>query len=231
MVTLIVDDDGVSRTILEDYVRHTPGLLNLASCASSGEASEVLSREEVHLLLLDVEMPVLSGLEMLSTLKHRPHVIVVSGSERHAVAAFEDDVADYLLKPVAYPRFLKAVQRVRAARLASPDGGRAPASNPHIFLKTGQRLVKVDLREIDRFEARRDYVLVCMGSRTLLVHSTMSSVEDFLSKSDFVRVHRSHIVRIDRITDIETGSLVVGGTVIPISPSYRSALGYHIRQL
>jgi two-component system, LytTR family, response regulator len=230
MLTMVVDDDGVSRAIMEDYVRHTPGLIHLATCASGLEAAEVLSRETVHLLLLDIEMPVLSGLEMLSTLQHLPQVIVVSGSDRHAVAAFEGEVVDYLLKPVAYPRFLKAIQRVRARR-GSLEKQPAHASNSHVFLKAGHRLVKVDLREIDRIEARRDYVLVCMETRTLLVHSTISALECFLPASDFVRVHRSHIVRIDRITDIETGSLVLGGAVIPISASFRSVLEDRIQQL
>jgi two-component system, LytTR family, response regulator len=229
MVTLVVDDDEMARAVLEHYVSITDGLTIASSCASGVEAAEVLARQRVDLLLLDVEMPRLSGLELLASLEHRPAVILVTGSVSYAVDAFDYAVADYLVKPVAYPRFLKAVQRVRTARAATPP--LAPPPEPFVFLKTGRHRLKVALADIDRVEARSDYVLVCTGSRNIMVHATMSATERFLPPAEFIRIHRSHIVRIDRIIDIEPGSLVVGGTVLPIGAAYRAALEARIRHL
>jgi len=229
MKVMVVDDDEVTRTLLGHYIGITDGLVGVPACASGPEAARTLAEEPVDLLLLDVEMPQLSGLDLLASLERRPDVILVSGSKDYAVDAFELAVTDYMLKPVSYPRFLKAVQRVRARRKAGAPA--ASQKDSFIFLKSGRQLLRISLQEIDRVEGCRDYVWVHFGQRKLLAHATLASLEKALPAEDFVRVHRSHIVRLDRITDIFARSLVVGDKVIRIGAHYQEALSRRISAL
>jgi DNA-binding LytR/AlgR family response regulator len=213
---LVVDDDPVSRELVGHYVQQHDGLALAGSCESAIEATNLLRTQEVDLVFLDVEMPGMSGLEWLSTKPNLPNVIIVSSHREYAVDAFEVDVVDYLLKPVSYARFLKAVDRVvhqSSDPIVDPDD--------HVFLKSKGRLVRLDLVEVLFVEAQADYVLVHTPSDKHLVHGTMKSFEDKLPERDFVRVHRSYIVRQDKIDDVEESSIVVGREVIPIGPSYR----------
>jgi two-component system, LytTR family, response regulator len=231
MICLIVDDDEFSRAVLEAYVQRTEGLVAVPSCARGGEAAAVLARQQIDLLLLDVEMPELSGLDLLSSLTDLPAVVLVSGSESYAVAAYEYAVLDYLVKPISYPRFMKAVQRARQRHAPTSRPLAAEVEGRFVFLKTGKRLLKVALDDIVRVEARRDYAAVyIIGERQVLVHTTMTSLEAFLPLAEFVRIHRSHIVRLDRINDIESSLVTIGRTVLPLGAAYRSALEARIRQ-
>lgn len=223
MHCLVVDDDPLAREVLEHYVERHAGLSLAASVGDAVEAANVLRTADVDLVLLDVELPEMSGLEWLRSLAHRPSVILVSSKEDYALDAFDVEVADYLLKPVTYARFLKAVARAERWRASSTP---PPASRPadHVFIKRDGRLVKVDLAAIGWIEAQGDYVLIHAGEDRHLVHTTMKALEARLPAADFARVHRSFIVRIDRISDIEDTMIVIDREVIPIGASYREAL-------
>lgn len=227
LATLVVDDDPVSRAVMEEYVALCDDLALHGSCGTAVEAANVLRKNRVDLLLLDVEMPQMSGLELIASLKDPPRVILVSGRETYALEAFEADVVDYLLKPVTYARFLKAVERLnRKAR--APE---ATTESDHVFIKSDGKLVRLELSDILFLQAERDYVLIQTTATKHLIHGTMKSMEEKLSSADFIRVHRSYIVRIDRIDDIQDGSVVVGRSVVPIGESYREQLHARLRTL
>lgn len=226
-VTLIVDDDPVSRAVMEEYVALCDDLSLHGSCETAIEAANVLRKAHVDVLLLDVEMPQMSGLELIASLKDPPRVILVSGREAYALEAFEADVVDYLLKPVTYARFLKAIERLhRRTPEKEPETG-----SDHVFIKSDGRLVRLELSDVLFLQAERDYVLIQTGTAKHLIHGTMKSMEEKLPSGDFIRVHRSYIVRIDRIDDIQDGSVVMGRSVVPIGESYREQLLARLRTL
>jgi DNA-binding LytR/AlgR family response regulator len=231
---LVVDDDELCRTLLEHYIGQHDGLALAGTCASAVEAANVLAHAQIDLLFLDVEMPDMTGLEFLGSLSQRPQVVLVTSKEEYALQAFDVDVTDFLLKPVAYARFLKAVERVRE-RHDGPVPGEDPTvasdRSGHVFIKSGSRLIRLDLDAVEWIEAQSDYMLIHTGEKEHLVHSTMKAMEEKLSSDAFARVHRSFIVRIDRIDDIEDTSLVIGRKVIPIGASYRERLLSQLKTL
>lgn len=224
---LIVDDDALSRTIMEDYVGRHGSLSLVASCDSAVSAANTLQTHAVDLLFLDVEMPEMSGLELIGSLTQMPHVILVTSKQQYAVEAFDVDVVDYLLKPVGYPRFLKAVERV--LRLVAPPS--SGSAEDHVFIKSDGRLIKLALADVRWIEAQKDYVMFHTADRQYLVHGTMKKTAANLPSRAFVRVHRSFIVRLDQIKDIEDSTLVIGRQVIPIGASFREGLLQQLKLL
>jgi DNA-binding LytR/AlgR family response regulator len=203
----------------------------------------------VDLIFLDVEMPDMSGLELVDSLAEPPSIVMVTGKEEYAVDAFEAAVTDYLVKPVRYSRFLQAVSRVEEemqketasekeaapanapdVRVAEADGGDGGSAD-HVFLKVDRRLIRVNLTDIQWIEAQGDYMMVQAHSKRYLIHSTMKELDEKLPSDQFVRVHRSYIVRIDQIKDIEDTTLVIDGEVIPIGGSYYDTLIDRIQTL
>ena len=215
MRCLVVDDDGVARGIMEKYVGRHDALELVDSCKDGIEAANVLSSELIEVLFLDVMLPEIDGLSLLRSLSHRPHVVLVSASPEFAVEAFDIEVVDYLLKPVSYARFLKAVERIMRS---------VTAEDETVFVKVEGRLVKVDLNKLKWIEAQGDYVQFHMEGKDLLVSSTMRKLSSTLPVKDFVRVHRSYIVRLDKIEDIEDTTIVIDRDVIPISASHKEEL-------
>lgn len=225
MRCLVVDDDALARAFMEHFIARHGALELIGSCESALEASGILKHERVDLVFLDIEMPEMNGLELIQRLTRRPQVILVTAKEEYAIDAFEVEVTDYLLKPVKYARFLKAVER--AERRARAERLQAE----HVFIKTEGRLVRLELAAVQWIEAQGDYVLIHTDTGRYLVHSTMKAMIDRLPESDFARVHRSFIVRLDRIDDVSATSLVVGRRVIPIGASYKEDLHRRLHTL
>lgn len=246
---LIVDDDPMFQKVLKKYLDRHDKLEHVATCDDGIEAANVLQDEDVDVVFLDVEMPDMSGLELVDSLASPPSIVMVTGKEEYAVDAFEAAVTDYLVKPVRYSRFLQAVSRVEddMETQASADSGSPPADAPdirvaqadsgdggspdHVFLKVDRRLIRVNLSDIQWVEAQGDYMMVQAHSKRYLIHSTMKELDDKLPSDQFVRVHRSYIVRIDQIKDIEDTTLVIDGEVIPIGGSYYDTLIDRIQTL
>lgn len=220
---LIVDDDPLSVQIVRNCVENTPFLSLVGTCSSAVEAAEVLRTEVVQLLLLDVEMPLMSGLELLRTLHRRPQVILITSNPAYAVEAFEQDVVDYLVKPITYARFLKAAQKAREtlekAFSEEPDALPSPDAD-FTFMKIDNKLVKIPFGEVLYVEALGDYVHVVTDAKKHIIYSTMKSVESRFPESRFVRVHRSFIVNLARITSIEDSTILIGGKQVPIGQTY-----------
>jgi len=244
---LIADDDPSSQNLLTKYVDRHARLEAVGVCEDGIEASNILWEKEVELILLDVEMPEMSGLELVESLSDPPAIVLVTGHEEYAVDAFEVDVVDYLVKPVSYARFLTAIERA-SERLGAGGSPTEPApavareevhesphladtSDEHVFLKDGRRLIRVALQDIQWITAQGDYMLVQTQSDRYMINSTMKELESKLPSRQFVRIHRSHMVRIDQIKDIEDTTLIIEGKMLPIGPSYQEELIERIQTL
>lgn len=235
---MIVDDDRMSMRILQSLIEKTDFLRLIQTFNNSIDAAKVLMEHEVDLLFLDVEMPDMTGLQLMEALEKRPQVIFTTSKEQYALNAFNLDAVDFLLKPVDnYARFLKAVNKVRnnirkasVQSIAQEPVNRNDQAN-RIFIKIDSLLVNFDLNEVLYIEAFGDYVKIYTDKKFHVVHTKLKTVEETLPKKDFVRVHRSFIVRVDKIQNIDTANLLVGNKIIPISNSYRAALFNKIQTL
>ncbi|WP_280640648.1 LytR/AlgR family response regulator transcription factor [Hymenobacter volaticus] len=216
----MVDDDPLSVQVVENCIASTPFLTAVGSCESAVAAAEVLRTQEVDLLFLDVEMPLMSGIDLLNTLQNPPLVVLITSSKQYAVEAFEHDVVDYLVKPVSYARFLKAAQRALEVSQAHPTEAATPADADFTFMKVDTKLVKVLFDEVRYVEALGDYVHIVTGQSKLIVYSTMKAVEEKFPDTLFVRVHRSFIVNLKRVQAIEDNNIIIDSKHIPIGQTY-----------
>jgi DNA-binding LytR/AlgR family response regulator len=226
MNCIIVDDDNLSCKILEGYVNKSTSLNLLGTFSDSVAARNILSkRHDIDLIILDVEMPEMDGFDIIGSLDFPPNIIIVSSAGEHALRAFDFNVVDYLLKPVTYSRFCKAIDKtIRYFSLnKSPNTG-----EEEIFIKKGSSLVKLKLNEILYIEALENYVTLSTSDDKFTIHFTMKAIENQLPSGIFLRVHRSFIVNKSMIQVIKENSLdlIVGDTLknIPVGKSFRDSL-------
>lgn len=224
----IIDDDEINRLTLEHYVELTPNLKLEASLAD-GIAGLTFFREgnRVDVLFLDIEMPHLSGLELLRVLTDPPAVIITTARQDFAVDAFELRVTDYLVKPFDFARFTQAVQRVKPT--PAPASAAAPAAesptNADLFVKVNSRMVRINFDEVLYVEALSDYVNIVTPKHKYIVYTTLKALENRLSQfSNYVRVHRSYLLNTQHIESIEDNTANLhGGHFVPIGKSYQES--------
>lgn len=227
---IIVDDDLLFQTILKGFIDKT-GFLEVSGTFSNAiDAAGFLVANEVDLIFLDVEMPGMSGLELLKTLQNPPHIILISSQNEYAVEAFAFNVTDYLLKPIDdYSRFVKAVLRIRSIIEKSKShnyGGRR-----YVFIKEDHRLVKIDLENICFVQAYGDYIKINTREKTHLIYDNLKEIKEKLPALDFMQVHRSFVVRIDKIDSLDASVLKVNDQLIPVSRSYKKEVLNRINML
>jgi DNA-binding LytR/AlgR family response regulator len=213
---IIVDDEEMARDIIEQFIIKTGYLSVAGKCSDAISASDLLSREQCDILFLDVEMPEMSGLDLLTSLRHKPQVILVTSKDEYAIDAFNLDVCDYLVKPVLYPRFLKAVSKAREMLSISAK----ESLGDSVFVKVDGRHIRLMLEDIDVVKGTGDYVTLMCGKQQYIVHATMGKMEDSLP-AHFCRIHKSYIVNIKRITAIEENTVVVNGNLLPVGAQFR----------
>lgn len=221
MNCIIVDDDQASRHIIEELIPLAPNLELIASCESAVEAVKILKDEPIDLIFLDINMPEMTGLELIESLRDKPQIILITGNEKHAVEAFSMDVADYVIKPVDKPRFLKAVDKAQS-RFDQEQGVFEPRD--YIFVKKEGVIQKVLLRNVINIEAMADYVIIHTEEGRYHALSTMHGIENKLPRKDFIRVHRSHIISLKKLDAIEEGTAVLGDKMVPIGNTYKQRL-------
>jgi len=227
MNCIIVDDDPMSCKILETYVNKSPslGLAGIFGDSVSARNS-LMSKSDVDLIFLDIEMPEMDGFDFLSSLQNPPSIIVVSASENHAFKAFDFNVVDYLLKPVSYSRFCKAVEKMM--RMSTGRSTPSAAGEEEIFIKKASSLVRLKLKEILYIEALENYVNVMTLDEKYTIHFTMRAIESQLPSSLFIRIHRSYMVNKSAIRSISENSLVItmgnASRTLPVGKSFREAI-------
>jgi DNA-binding LytR/AlgR family response regulator len=222
---LLVDDDSVARKIIQQYVKKTEGLELVGECSKPAEALRILQEEPVDILLLDMELPEMSGLDMLRALDHTPHTIFITSSKEYAVDAFDHNAVDFLLKPFDLARFSKAVARARERLTANEPKGENAFLGDAVFVRHNAKYVKIPTDGIIWIEAVGDYANIHTEHRRYTIHCTMKTLETKLPARQFLRVHRSYIVRIDAIQEFEDNALMIGkDKTIPVGKSYRTKL-------
>ncbi|RXQ93901.1 response regulator transcription factor [Ancylomarina salipaludis] len=228
MNCVVIDDDKLSRKVVESYIERTDYLTLIASYPSAIEAiNDIKKNDPIDLIFLDVEMPEMSGMEFLNSLNTTPQVIIISSKEQYALEAFEYDVSDYLLKPISYSRFFKAVNKVNARADKNGSTVFTPEKN-EIFIKSNSTLVRLHYDDILWVEALENYVVVNTFTDKYTIHFTMKAIEDKMPSHLFSRIHRSYVVNLKKIEIIEDNSVVIttdgGSKSIPIGKSYREKL-------
>ncbi|WP_045469644.1 LytR/AlgR family response regulator transcription factor [Sporocytophaga myxococcoides] len=219
MDCLIVDDEEMSRNMVQHFVQQTDSLKLVGVCTSGIEAANVLSKTKVDILFLDVEMPEMSGYELIKSLDDPPLVVLITSKKDHAAEAFEYKVVDYLLKPLTYARFLIAVGKVK--EMLEMQQIRLTNRN-ELYVRSEQRFVKINLADILYIEALADYIMIFTSNNNkYIVHSTMKGFQARLPKENFARVHRSYIVNTDKIEAIENLFILINNKQIPIGASYK----------
>ena len=214
---LVVDDETISRKFLEHFIGELDFLELSGSCSTAGEAESILRTFPIDLIFLDVEMPEKSGLQFMDEMTEKPLVILVTSQEKYAAKAFEYEVIDYLVKPINFTRFEKAVKKALRI-LEHPDSS---PKEKMLFLKTSQKILKLDLDEITYIEAKGDYIQIHTADKKHTIYSTMSDILKKLPANSFSRIHRSFIVNDQAVNRIEKTTVFIGPSELPIGISYR----------
>ncbi|TAF74554.1 MAG: DNA-binding response regulator [Bacteroidetes bacterium] len=218
---LIVEDDKISGELLKQYCFKT-GFLEVVTVIEDGmEAVQFLSENSIDILFLDVNLPNLSGLEIMKSLNTLPQIILCTSDINYGPQAFEYNAVDYIVKPTEYPRFLKAVNK---AVENLNEKSTITIEHGNLFIKSNGRLVNLNFDDILYIEALSDYVTFCTKEKKYIVHSTMKDLETKLPSAKFIRVHRSFIVNIDKIELIEDSCIIINKTTITIGLTYKDIL-------
>lgn len=219
---IIVDDEPLSLETLEAYIKDTPNLQLVAQCQDAFQALDILKKERIDLIFLDINMPKLSGISMLKSMENPPLIVFTTAYSKYAVEGFELDAIDYLLKPFSFERFIKAVNKA-SDRLIKNENTDNSNGN-YIMLKSDKKMYKIDLEDILYIQAYGDYVKVVSTHKSILTHSTMKNMEESLKNEDFIRIHKSYIIALKHIIMIEGNQVKINDEFLPIGISYKENL-------
>lgn len=228
---LIVEDEPMARKLLTQYVEKVPGLTLSGALSSPIAALDFMKDKQPDVLFLDVQMPEITGIELLKILQRKPIVVLTTAYSEYAIEGYELDVTDYLLKPVTFDRFLKCVEKIHqrlvpeAPTPAEVDpntpGGLRPED--YLFVKDGTKSVRIDLREIRYIESLKDYVRINLADKRITTLQSMKKLMALLPGEAFVRVHHSYIIGFNWVEEVYRDEVLIDGKKIPVSDTYRSA--------
>jgi DNA-binding LytR/AlgR family response regulator len=226
IVCLAVDDEPPALEVLKNYIAAISALELAGTCNNAIEASNILMGKNIDLLFLDIQMPQLLGTDLIRTLKKPPKVIFTTAYRKFAVEGFELDAVDYLLKPISFERFLKAINKVMDVSLEKIPGSNQaavapPPADPFIHFRADRKMMKIALGDILYIESLKDYIKVVTRSRTIVTKQSISSLEENLPKDSFVRIHRSYIVSLSKIDSYTSELIEIAKQELPISRMYR----------
>ena len=217
---VIVDDDPVSRKLIGELVKKTEWLNLVGTFDSAVSAGNELPKLDIDIILLDVEMPEMTGLEFLNNIQGEFNVILITSKQEYAVEAFDLNALDYITKPVSYARFVKACEKARKA-IAE---GKTSKLTDHLFVKSGTVYERIELKNINYIESMGDYVSIHTSNKRHVINITMKETMEKLSKLNFSRIHRSFIINLDKVETIEDNSVAINGKSLPISRSHKKDL-------
>lgn len=225
---VIIEDEPLARNLMVEYVKKVPTLNLLNAFSNPLEALEALRPLSVDVLFLDVQMPELTGISLLKVLKNKPLVVLTTAYSEYALEGYELDVADYLLKPITFERFLKCVDKITQrldaeSKPVSNGEPSTPSTPPFVFVKDGTKLVKVRLDEIRYVEGLKDYVTIHTPTQKIITLQRMKALEEQLPADKFIRIHNSYIVALDAIDVIQKNEVQIGPVSLPIGDTYRKS--------
>ncbi|TCI90348.1 LytR/AlgR family response regulator transcription factor [Tenacibaculum sp. M341] len=231
MNCLIIDDESAARAIVSQLCKSEGSLNVIEEFSNAIQAIKYLNQHEVDLIFLDIHMPDFTGFDLIQTLKNPPRVILTTSDKQFAIDAFEYDcIVDYLVKPIELPRFIKAVEKARKFKSTAKVEEETKATqeakeeDQQLYINIDRRLIKIEIPSINLVEAKGDYILIKTKEKNYTVHSTLKKIEEKLPNELFLKVHRSYVINLKRIIDIEDNSVLIGKDVIPVSRSNRPEL-------
>jgi DNA-binding LytR/AlgR family response regulator len=215
---VVADDEELARGIIENYIGKVEQLHLVASCFNGAQVYNALKNNPVDLLFLDIQMPQLTGIELLRTLKDPPRVIVTTAFREFALEGYELNVIDYLLKPVPFDRFLRAIDKAMAVQAVVPS--QPEPQRTFIDVRSDRKMIRIVLRDILYVEGLKDYVKIHTPDKIIITYLTLGQVEAQLPATLFIRVHRSYLISLDHITAWSQSQVEIGRHSIPIGSSY-----------
>lgn len=224
---IIIDDEPIGREIIENFVSQINYLDMVASCEDAFEAMDILQSQPIDLVFSDIQMPKINGLELIRSLPSPPLVIFITAHEKFAVEGFNAGAIDYLLKPVSFDRFLKAVNKGRQQiELRNAQAASANAeSQEYIFIKADNKLNKIQFKDILYIEAVKDYIKIYTGENYMLTYYTMKAIEEKLPAGKFIRIHHSFIVQLNAVKSLMGNTVeLLNGVSLPVSKSHKDDL-------
>lgn len=222
---LIVDDEPVAREIIQNYCNHLPFLKVIKSCSNAFEAKSELQKQEINILFLDINLPVLDGIAFFKTLTHQPQVIFTTAYKEYAVNAFDLSACDYLLKPFSLERFIigvdKAIERISKKQIDTDNS--FENGEDFLFIKSNGKIIKIQHDDFLFAEAHGNYIKIVSPNTSLIANMTFANFEDLLPKNTFIRVHRSFIINKSKISHIEGNTVFIDKSEIPIGSNYKDS--------
>lgn len=226
---VIVDDEPLALEILESFIEKIPEVELIGKCSNALEANNLLKETPVDLMFLDIQMPELSGIEFVKSLRNPPHIVFTTAYPDYALEGFELNAIDYLLKPIAFDRFLKAVNKA-TDRVKNES---SEVEDEYFFVKADKKLVKINYSDILYIEGLKDYVIIKCNEGRVITLQTMKSLEEKLPDNMFMRVHRSYIINLESISAVEGNTIYLNNKQdksVPIGKNYRDRLLENINQ-
>lgn len=224
----IVDDEPLAIELLESYILQLPEINIVGKCLNAVDAFKLLNNNDIDVVFLDINMPDISGLQLLKTLKDPPKVIFTTAYLEYGAVSYEYNAIDYLLKPISFERFMLAINKVMSAMHDTTELTTTSSEEEKLeimFVKTDNKLTKIDLSKILYIEALKDYVKLCMMDKKIIIHSSMKKIEVNLEPfSWFIRVHKSYIVNMKFVSEIDGNCIRVGGQTIPIGVTHKETV-------
>ena len=221
---IIVDDEPLAIEILESYVAKVDQLQLVSTFRNAISAFTFLQQESVDLIFLDIQMPKLSGIDFLKTLKHPPKVIFTTAFRDYAIEGFELEIVDYLLKPIPFDRFLKAVAKVfhQPINASAPSSKHEVVSDNYVYFKVDKKMIKTKMADVLYIESIKDYVKVKTSDKEIVTQQKISYLEESLPREQFLRIHRSFIVNLEKIDAYSATDVEIGKHNIPIGRNYKN---------
>lgn len=229
---IIIDDEPLALDVLENYISRLPFVTLLKRCSNSFDALEFLHTNTVDVIFLDIEMPEMNGLNFVNVLKDPPHIVFTTAHREYALEGFDLDISDFLLKPVSFDRFVKAVNKVIEIAGRKRRESPKPVSTPgnQLFVRSGSKTVPINIPDILYVEGMKDYIKVYTGEGRVIVRDTMRSFEEKLPEGQFLRVHKSYIISVKYIDAVMRNKVEVAGRQIPIGRNYYEHVNAFIRK-
>jgi DNA-binding LytR/AlgR family response regulator len=219
---LAIDDEPLALRVIAAHAKKMPFLNLVATTTNPVEGLLRVQQGDIDLVLLDVQMATLTGIQFLQLLQGQCPVILTTAYSQYALEGYEYAVADYLLKPISFERFLQAVQRVQARQLAATPPAAAPELADYLFIKTDSRLLRVSHADICYIEGGKEYATVVTLKGNILTLSSLNKLSESLPASQFLRVHKSYIVALSKIESVERQRIYLAGTILPVGDTYRA---------
>ncbi|MFI5186891.1 MAG: LytR/AlgR family response regulator transcription factor [Chitinophagales bacterium] len=218
---LVVEDEPLATEVLNEYISQVPFLQLKGECSDAIYAMEILQKEKIDLIFLDIHLPKLKGLDFIKALKNPPQIVITTAYQDYALQCYELNVIDYLLKPIEFSRFLKMATKFRHQQQVISSNHQSSTERPHLFFNVSKKKVKIFLDEIFYIESLKEYIRITAKNKTILTKFQLGQMEELLTGNNFLRIHRSFIVAKDKVEAFSSTDIEINGKQIPIGRSYK----------